>query len=55
MAVLLSFAICVFFAVSSVFADGQQPLASAPFLVNGELDLIYEYEHRVLEDLSNSN
>jgi hypothetical protein len=44
MALLLSASICVFFAISSVFADGQQPL-QAPFLVAGELDLIYEYSH----------
>jgi hypothetical protein len=42
MALLLSASICVFFAVSSVFAEGQQPV-QVPFLVDGKLDLIYEY------------
>ena len=42
MAIFLSAVVCVFFAISSVFADNQQPLTS-PFLVGEELDLIYEY------------
>ena len=42
-AVLLSFIVCAVFAVASLFsADGQQLPIS---LVDGKLDLIYEYEH----------
>ena len=44
MALLLSASICVFVVLSSVFADGQQTI-QAPFLVDGKLDLIYEYSH----------
>lgn len=41
MTLLVSASICVFFAISSVFADGEQ-IPLTPFMIDGKVDLIYK-------------
>jgi hypothetical protein len=46
MAILLSLLACLFFAANSLFAADVQPQIP---LINGELDLIYEYVIKISE------